>query len=101
MRAQNAGSAAGLDGVANELVPPEPVNRNIFALSQRERRRLKITELPRDLHEALECLAKDSVVRDTLGEHIYDRYVEAKRQEWREYSAMVSPWEVDKYLGKY
>lgn len=93
--------AAGLDGVVNKLVPPEPVNRNIFALSQRERRRLKITELPRDLHEALECLAKDSVVRDTLGEHIYDRYVEAKGQEWREYSAMVSPWEVDRYLGKY
>ncbi|MFQ5550895.1 MAG: type I glutamate--ammonia ligase [Gemmatimonadales bacterium] len=93
--------ASGLDGVERKLAPPEPVNKNIFALSQRERRRLKIQELPRDLHEALDCLGKDEVIQGALGVHIYERYMEAKRQEWREYSAMVSQWEIDRYLGKY
>ncbi len=93
--------AAGLDGVENEIAPPDPVNKNIFTMSHRERRRFRIDELPRDLHEALDCLEKDKVIRDALGPHIYQRLVEAKRQEWLEYSAMVSGWEIGKYLGKY
>jgi glutamine synthetase len=93
--------AAGLDGIENELTPPDPVNKNIFTMSYRERRRHRIDELPRDLFDALDCLGKDRVIRDALGEHIYQRFVEAKRQEWLEYSAMVSPWEVTRYLAKY
>ncbi len=93
--------AAGLDGVEHELVPPEPVNKNIFTMSHRERRKHRIDELPRDLHEALDHLEKDMVIRDALGEHIYERFLEAKRQEWREYSSRVSSWEADKYLGKF
>ncbi len=93
--------AAGLDGVERKLTPPDPVNKNIFTMSHRERRRYRIDELPRDLHEALDCLEKNQVIRDALGEHIYERFVEAKRQEWLEYSAMVSQWEIDRYLGKY
>lgn len=93
--------AAGMDGIENKLTPPDPINKNIFGLSQRERRRLRISELPRDLHEALDCLEKDTVVRNALGDHIYEHLVEAKRTEWRDYSAMVSKWEVDRYLGKY
>ena len=70
-------------------------------MSYRERRRHRIDELPRDLHEALDLLEKSKVTRGALGEHIYQRFVEAKREEWREYSAMVSPWEVERYLGSY
>jgi glutamine synthetase len=93
--------AAGLDGVEHLLVPPDPVNKNIFTMSFRERRRYRIDDLPRDLHEALDCLEKDAVIRDALGDHIYRRLVEAKRQEWQEYSAMVSAWEIERYLGEY
>jgi glutamine synthetase len=93
--------AAGLDGIRNGLTPPDPVNKNIFTMSHRERRRYRIDELPRDLHEALDCLDKNKVIREALGEHIYERLVEAKRQEWLEYSAMVSSWEVERYLGSY
>jgi len=93
--------AAGLDGVTKGAVPPDPVNKNIFTMSFRERRKYRIDELPRDLHEALDCLEADEVIRDALGDHIYRRFVEAKRQEWQDYSAMVTPWEVDSYLGKY
>jgi glutamine synthetase len=93
--------AAGLEGIVQETVPPDPVNKNIFTMSHRERRRHRIDELPRDLHEALDMLEKDKVIREALGEHIYVRFVEAKRQEWLEYSGMVSGWEVERYLGKY
>ncbi len=93
--------AAGLDGVRNQLTPPDPVNKNIFTMSHRERRRYRIDELPRDLHEALDYLEKDKVIRDALGSHIYEMFLEAKRQEWSEYTAQVSQWEVGRYLGKY
>jgi glutamine synthetase len=93
--------AAGLDGINQQLTPPDPVNKNIFEMSFRERRRYRIDELPRDLHEALELLAKDEVIRDALGEHIYERFVEAKQEEWDEYISRVSPWEVERYLSVY
>jgi glutamine synthetase len=93
--------AAGLDGVAGGLAPPDPVNKNIFTMSFRERRKFRIDELPRDLYEALDCLEGDDVIRDALGDHIYSRFVEAKRQEWSEYSAAVTKWEIESYLGKY
>jgi glutamine synthetase len=93
--------AAGLDGIAKKLSPPDPVNKNIFEMSFRERRRYRIDELPRDLHEALELLAKDDVIRAALGDHIYERFVEAKEEEWAEYSAQVSSWEQQRYLSIY
>src|SRR3989440_143224 len=93
--------AAGLDGVTRGLTPPDPVDKNIFEMSYRERRKYRIDELPRDLHEALDCLEKDTVVRGALGEHIYERFMEAKREEWQEYIGRVSEWELQRYLGQY
>src|SRR3954464_7201712 len=93
--------AAGIDGVEQKLTPPDPVNKNIFEMSFRERRRYRIDELPRDLHEALDTLEKDTVIRDALGPHIYERFVEAKREEWQEYIGKVSEWELERYLSVY
>jgi glutamine synthetase len=93
--------AAGLDGIAHDLVPPDPVNKNIFTMTYRERRHHKIDDLPRDLHEALDELEKDPVVLGALGEHIGARFIEAKRAEWQEYITQVSEWEVKRYLGTY
>lgn len=93
--------AAGLDGVERKLTPPDPVNKNIFEMSFRERRKHRIDELPRDLHEALDQLEKDDVIRDALGAHIYERFVEAKRGEWQEYIGKVSEWELERYLSVY
>src|SRR2546422_752129 len=93
--------AAGLDAIESKLLPPHPVNKNIFEMSFRERRKYRIDELPRDLHEALEMLEKDDVVRDALGPHIYERFVEAKREEWQAYIGRVSEWELRRYLGQY
>jgi len=93
--------AAGLDGVAHQLTPPDPVNKNIFEMSFRERRKYRIDELPRDLHEALEMFETDAVVKAALGEHLTERFLEAKRNEVMEYNRQVSRWEIEKYLGRY
>ena len=93
--------AAGLDGIATNADYREPVNENIWEMSYRERRRLRIDDLPHDLNEALDELEKDEIVRAALGDHIARNFVEAKRQEWRDYITQVSPWELENYLAKY
>ena len=92
---------AGLDGIEKQLDPGPPINKNIFKMSHRERRHLRIDELPSNLSEALDELEKDDLVRDTLGDHLFEHFVEAKREEWLDYIKHVSPWEVQRYLGIY
>ena len=93
--------AAGLDGVATNADAREPVNTNIWEMSHRERRRLRIDDLPRNLEEACNELEKDAVITEALGEHISNHFLAAKRQEWQDYITQVSPWELDSYLAKY
>ena len=93
--------AAGLDGVATKADWREPVNENIWEMSHRERRRLRIDDLPHDLNEALDELEKDDLITSALGEHVTRHFVEAKRQEWREYITQVTTWELENYLLKY
>jgi glutamine synthetase len=92
---------AGLDGIAKGIDPGPPVNKNIFAMSHRERRHLRIDELPANLSDALDELEKDDLVRETLGEHLFEHFVAAKREEWLDYIKHVSPWEVERYLAVY
>ncbi len=93
--------AAGLDGIATRADYREPVDTNIFEMSYREKRRLRIDDLPRDLNEACDELEKDDVMLDALGEHAARQFLHAKREEWREYIAQVHRWELDRYLLKY
>ncbi len=93
--------AAGLDGIETEADWREPVNENIWEMSFRERRRLRIDDLPHDLNEALDELEKDEVINEALGKHVARHFVDAKRQEWRDYITQVSAWELDQYLAKY
>ena len=90
--------AAGLDGVETGAEPGPPVNKNIFTMSQREKRRLKIKELPANLDAAIDALEKDKVVLGALGEHIAEHFIAAKRQEWADYISHVHPWEQERYL---
>ncbi|MFN7917428.1 MAG: type I glutamate--ammonia ligase [Vicinamibacterales bacterium] len=92
---------AGLDGIEKQLDPGPPITKNIFTMSHRERRHLRIDELPGNLNEALDELEKDDLVRDTLGEHLFEHFLEAKREEWHDYIRHVSPWETERYLGVY
>ena len=93
--------AAGLDGVVSKADPGPPINKNIFAMSHREKRRLRVDELPSNLSEALGAMKKDPLMREALGDHIYQHFVEAKTKAWEDYNAEVHPWEVDRYLARY
>src|SRR5256885_7264453 len=77
--------AAGLDGVTTKADAREPVNTNIWEMSHRERRRLRIDDLPHNLEEACNELEKDDRVTEALGGHITNHFLSAKRQEWEEY----------------
>jgi glutamine synthetase len=77
------------------------VNTNIWELSFRERRRLRIDDLPQSLSEACDELEKDEVMCEALGDHITQQFLAAKRSEWNEYNQRVTAWELDRYLARY
>ena len=93
--------AGGMDGIENKLVPPPPIQRNIYQMSVRDRRKHKIKELPGTLREAVNELEKDPVMRAALGEHAYHHFIDAKRQEFDAYRVAVHDWEIQTYLAEY
>ena len=93
--------AAGLDGVKNEIEPPAPVDRNIYVMNAEERAASGIDSLPGSLDAALATLARDQVIIDALGEHIYANFKEAKEVEFDMFRTTVTQWERDQYLKMY
>ena len=93
--------AAGLDGIRRGLMPPSSTDSNIFELSGDEREERDIHSLPSNLKDAVRAMRRDELVRETLGEHIFGKYVEHKTEEWDEYKIRVTPWELDRYLERY
>ncbi len=92
--------AAGLDGIKNKIEPPKAVNSNIFELSEKEMKKAKIESLPSSLHQAIKEMEADPFIREVLGDHVFSKYVEAKRAEWDNYRLQVTQWEIDEYLYK-
>jgi glutamine synthetase len=92
---------AGLDGIENDIEVPEPVEENLYHFDESERKRRNIKTLPGSLIEALDEMDKDELVRETLGDHITDRLLEAKTEEWNEFRMRVTQWELDRYLDVY
>lgn len=92
---------AGLKGIKEEIEAPSSIEKNIFDMTVEEREEKKIKSLPKDLKEAILQMEKSELVEDVLGEHIFDKYIEAKTFEWNEYIKQVHQWEIDKYLSKY
>jgi len=93
--------AAGLDGIREKMIPPAATDGNIYAMTPGERKHRKIECLPGDLHEAITEMKKDKLVKAVLGEHVFEKYIEAKEMEWAEYKTRVSEWEIENYLSKY
>jgi len=93
--------AACLDGVKKKTMPPNPTESNIYDMSEKERKRSKIDSLPGSLREALDMCEKSHLVKDALGEHIYNEFIHAKSKEWDSFRTYVSQWEIDRYLAKY
>jgi len=90
---------AGLDGIKKKTDPGDPVNLNIYHLTERQKKDLNIKSLPASLSEALDELEADDAVRSALGPHVYENFMTAKRIEWDEYRTQVFPWEIERYLG--
>ena len=92
---------AGLDGIKNKIQAPPPTNQNIYHMTAAERRELNIDSLPGSLAEAMQELAKDDVIKSALGDHVYEKFIEAKMLEWDQYRIQIHAWEVDEYLTKF
>ncbi|NPA75692.1 MAG: glutamine synthetase [Euryarchaeota archaeon] len=90
--------AAGLDGIKKKLEPPEPVEQNIFAMSEEERAKTGIKSLPESLGEALHHFSRSELMREVLGEHLFSHFLYVKRKEWEEYRAQVTRWELERLL---
>jgi glutamine synthetase len=87
--------AAGLDGIKQRLSLGEAAEEDLFRVDPRAR---GMEILPRSLGEALDALKKDEVIQTALGPHIYERFMEAKMQEWDSYCGYISRWEIERYL---
>lgn len=92
---------AGLDGIKNKIIPPPSVDQNIYEMDLAERKLKRIKSLPENLYEALDELSNNEVIKETLGEHIYSRFILAKTKEWESYSSRVYEWELEQYLTKF
>ncbi|MGM0689427.1 MAG: type I glutamate--ammonia ligase [Bacillota bacterium] len=92
---------AGLDGLHNKIEPPEPVNLNIYTMTDEEKESYNIDRLPGTLYEAILELDKDPVVQEALGQHIYDRFREGRMAEWLNYRIQVHDWEIQNYLPRF
>ncbi len=90
--------AAGLDGIEKRMSPMPPAEEDLYHV---DGIRAGLETLPGDLGEALEELQGDEIIQAAMGQHVYERYVEAKSQEWNEYRLYVSQWELDRYLTRY
>ena len=87
--------AAGLDGIKKEIEPPAEVPENIYELDDDERESRGIESLPADLHDAIGELKKDAFIQEVLGQHITNKYIEAKEAEWMQYRTQVTSWEIE------
>ncbi len=90
--------AAGLDGIERKLEPPEPVERDIYELTIEEKKKYGIEALPTSFGRALEYMGASKMMRDVVGDHIFQHFMHLKSQEWSEYRAHVTKWELDRYL---
>jgi len=90
--------AAGLDGIENEYELAPEASNNIYEMSEEERRAAGIESLPENLHEAISVAERSEVVREALGDHVFEYLVRNKRQEWDAYKSYVTPYELERYL---
>lgn len=93
--------AAGLDGIEKGMVPPPGIDANLYAMSDEEREKLGIRQLPISLNEAVKNAKKSDFVRELLGEHVHESYSKAKELEYQDYRARINQWELDNYLVLY
>jgi len=90
--------AAGLEGIEKEYEVPDPVEENVYEMTEEERERRGIGTLPGSLWEAIQLTEKSELVRQSLGDHVFDAFIENKKIEWDQYRSQVTDYELKKYL---
>ena len=90
--------AAGLKGIENGSTLPPETEDNVWSLTDRERKTMGLTPMPRNLDEAIREMESSELVAETLGEHVFDFFLRNKRQEWDAYRSQVTQFEIDRLL---
>jgi len=90
---------AGLEGINRNTPLPPAMDENIFLQDETERLHPRAFLLPATLGEALEAMREDPLIRDVLGDTIYEGFLDAKTMEWTEYRQQVHEWEINRYLS--
>ena len=90
--------AAGLDGIEREYKLPEPVEENVFEMTEAERDRRGIGTLPGNLFEAIKLAEHSELVRKALGDHVFHTFIQNKKIEWNQYQPQVTEYEFKRYL---
>jgi glutamine synthetase len=90
--------AAGLRGIEENYPLPDPVEEDIYEMDKAARLKAGIESLPGNLFEAIKEVEKSELVRETLGDHIFNKFIENKKLEWDSYRTHVSRFEIEKYL---
>ncbi len=91
--------AAGLKGIEEGYELPAPIEEDIFEMSESQRKRKKIQPLPANLGEAIQVTEKSALVKECLGDHVFEKFIENKKAEWDDFRIHVSQWELDRYLS--
>ena len=92
---------AGLDGITNNLLPPQEMEASSFNKSDTDLSLQNITRLPLSMEEAIYEFKKSTFAQRVLGNDIFQKYIEIKEREYKEYAETVSEWELNKYMGDY
>lgn len=92
--------AAGLDGIKRELEIPESIDCNIYDLTSKELHEKGIEAIPSNLSKACHYFEDDEFIKNVLGQHVHEKYLEAKREEWNRFRQQVTAWEIEEYLYK-
>jgi glutamine synthetase len=89
---------AGLEGIERGYSLPDPVDADVYGMSDAERASRGIETLPGSLSEAIACMETSDLVRAALGDHIFDKFIENKKIEWDAYRTRVHGYEIERYL---
>ena len=90
--------AAGLEGIKNQYEIPEPLEENVYEMSEEERVKRGIRTLPGNLWEAVDLTRNGKIMRNALGEHVFNAFLTNKKIEWDTYRTRVTDYEIKKYL---
>jgi glutamine synthetase len=90
--------SAGLEGIEKKYDLVEPVKKNVYGMSEEERMKEGIGQLPGNLWEAIKLAEESEWLRKTLGERLFFKFIENKKIEWRNYRSQVTSYELEKYL---